>query len=121
MAADVLRLLNMQFYAHHGLLPQEEALGQRYAVDLEIHLDTGPAGRADDLALTVDYPALYRIVEDVVVHRRFKLLESLAEHIATEIGQAFPPIDLTVRVRKLHPPVPAHFDGVEVEIRRSYG
>ena len=36
------------------------------------------------------------------------------------VGQRFAPIDLVVRVRKPNPPVAAHFDGIEIEIHRTY-
>ncbi len=120
MPADVLRLRNMRFYAHHGVVPEENTLGQWFAVDLEIHMDLGPAGRSDDVGQTLDYPRLYRLVEAVVTQRRYKLVEALAEQIAQAVGQAFAPIDVTVRVRKPHPPLAAQFDGLEVEIRRQY-
>jgi 7,8-dihydroneopterin aldolase/epimerase/oxygenase len=120
MATDALRLLNMRFHAHHGLLPEENALGQWYAVDLEVHMDLGPAGRTDDVDRTLDYPSLYRVVEEVVTRRQFKLVEALAERIAEAVGRQFAPIEVTVRVRKPHPPVAANFDGLEVEIRRQY-
>jgi 7,8-dihydroneopterin aldolase/epimerase/oxygenase len=121
MPADVLRLRNMQFYAHHGLFAEEETLGQRFAVDVEVHGDLSQAGWSDEVAHTVDYPRLYAVVEKTVTGERFKLVEALAEHIAAAVGQAFAPVDVTVRVRKPHPPVAAHFDGLEVEIRRQYG
>lgn len=120
MPRDALRLLNMQFYAHHGLFPEENALGQRFAVDVEMHADLSAAGRSDAVADTVDYTAVYALVEQVVTGQRFRLVEALAEHIARAIGETFAPVDLTVRVRKPHPPVAGHLDGLEVEIRRSY-
>ena len=48
-------------------------------------------------------------------------LEALAEAVAAAIGARFAPIELVVRVRKPDPPVAAQFDGVEVEIHRTYG
>ena len=118
---DVLRLQNLRFYGYHGLFAEENQLGQRFEVDIEVHRDLGPAGRSDDLTLTVDYPSLIKVVEGVVTGRPYRLLEGLAEAIAAQIGAAFGPIELTVRVRKPDPPVPGHFDGVEVEIHRTYG
>jgi len=120
MPPDVLRLRNMRFFAYHGLFPQEGELGQRFEVDLEIHRDFAAAGRSDQVEDTIDYQRVYQLVEEVVTRRRFKLVEALAEHLAQAVGQALAPVRLTVRVRKPHPPVAAHFDGVEVELQRSY-
>ena len=121
MPTDVLRLRNMHFFARHGLFPAENELGQRFEVDLELRLDLSRAGRSDNPSHTIDYPKAYALVEQVVTQRQFKLVEALAEQIAISLGQAFAPLDLTVRVRKPHPPLAAHFDGIEVELQRSYG
>lgn len=120
MPVDVLRLRNLRFYAYHGLYAAENELGQRYEVDLEIRRDLGPAGRADDLQLTVDYPRVISLIEAVVTGRRFRLVEALAEAIAARVGQECGPMELLVRVRKPSPPVAVQFDGIEVEICRTY-
>ena len=120
MPLDILRLRNMRFFAHHGLFPEENQLGQRFEVDLEVRGDFSAAGREDDLTQTIDYPRIYALVEEVVTQQRFKLVEALAEQIALKIGETFAPVDLTVRVRKPHPPLDAHFDGIEIEIHRTY-
>lgn len=120
MSPDVLRLRNMRFFAYHGFFPQEGELGQRFEVDLDLFGDFSAAGRSDDLQDALDYPRLYRLVEEVITQQRFKLVEALAEHIAQAVGRQFAPIRLTVRVRKPHPPVAAHFDGIEVELHRVY-
>lgn len=118
--SDVLRLRNMRFYGRHGVLPEEEVLGQRFEVDVEIHLDLRVAGRSDELQDAIDYAAVYDIVRGIVIGERFGLLEALAERIAVRIHEVFRPPEIAVRVRKPHPPVPGDFDGVEVEIKRRY-
>ena len=118
MGADRLRMRNMRFFARHGLFPAENELGQHFEVDLELHLDLSRAGRSDNPAHTIDYPKVYALVEEVVLQRQFKLVEALAQHIADTVGKSFAPLNLTVRVRKPHPPLPAHFDGIEVELHR---
>ncbi len=120
MSADVLRLRNMRFFAYHGLFPQEGELGQRFEVDLELCGDFSAAGQSDELQHALDYPRIYQLVEEVVTQQRFKLVEALAERIAQAVGREFAPIRLVVRVRKPHPPVAAHFDGIEVELHRAY-
>ena len=117
---DVLRLRNMRFYGRHGVLPEEEALGQRFEVDVELHLDLRPAGQSDELHGSVDYAAVYSLVSGIVTQERFHLLEALAERLATRIHEEFGPPEIAVRVRKPHPPVPGDFDGVEVEINRRF-
>ncbi len=120
MSSDILRLRNMRFFAHHGLFAAEKELGQHFEVDLELRGDFSAAGRDDSPDQSLDYPQVYEIVRQVVTQQHFKLVEALAEHIARAVGENFAPIEITVRVRKPNPPLEAHFDGIEVELRRCY-
>ena len=120
MAPDLLRIRNMRFFAYHGLLPKEGELGQEFEVDVDIHGDLSRAGQDDDPSLMVDYTRVLGLVEEVVTKRRFGLIEAVAEAVAAAVGKAVAPVKLTVRVRKPSPPVDAIFDGVEVEITRSF-
>ena len=120
MPNDALRLHNMRFFAYHGLFPEETALGQRYEVDVELYGDFRQAGRSDDIDAAINYPEVYSLVAAVVTGEPCKLVEALAERIAEQVGTHCAPVELVVRVRKPNPPVAAHFDGIEVEIHRSY-
>lgn len=118
--ADCLRVRNMVFHGYHGLLPEEARLGQRFEVDVELRLDLAPAGGSDDPERTVDYASVYRVVEGIVAGpRRYQLVEAVAEAVASAVANRFALVEsIRVRVRKPHPPVPGHFDGLEVEIER---
>ena len=119
---DRILVQRIAVFAHHGVLPEETRLGQRFYVSLDCRLDLGDAGRSDDVARTVSYADLAAIVVDLATHRRFDLIEALAETIAAEILRRFERIvSLTVRVDKPSAPVPAIIDGVAVEIVRARG
>jgi len=120
MSPDCLRLQNLRFYGYHGLFPEEGRLGQQFEVDVELYRDLAAAGASDNPADTIDYTAVLDLVEKVVTGDRCQLVEAVAERIAHAIGTEFGPLELVVRVRKPNPPVATQFDGVEVEIRRSY-
>ena len=118
---DRLRLMNLVFHAYHGLLPEEERLGQRFEVDVELLLDLAAAGRADEPQLTVDYTDVLALVGQIVTQRRFGLVEALAEALAEGIRQRFSTLEgVIIRVRKPNPPVATTFDGLEVEIERRW-
>lgn len=109
-------------YARHGLLPEEEAIGQRFYVSLVAGVDTRAAGRSDDMADSVSYADMAHIAVEVGTERRFRLIEALAETIAGEILRRLPRVEtIRVRVDKPSAPVAAIIDGVSVEIERSRG
>jgi dihydroneopterin aldolase len=62
---------------------------------------------------------VYRAVKRIVEEERFALIETLAETIATHIGQHFAPASVRVCVRKPHAPLKGVLDHVAVEIERT--
>lgn len=120
MNTDKIQLVGMVFYGHHGVDPIEQELGQRFIVDVDVHLDLQPAGISDDVRDTINYARIYRLVKAIVEGPSRKLLENLAEVIAqgilTELNVG------TVRVKVKKPEVPMKgsiLDYASVEIFRS--
>jgi dihydroneopterin aldolase len=117
---DRIRLMGMRFAGHLGVSADERAEPQALEVDLEVEADLSRAGRSDDLADTVDYGPLVALVRARVEERSYRLLEALAQDIASGALDAAPASSaVTVRVRKLAVPLDADIDHAEVEIRRS--
>jgi len=118
MGHDLIRLCNMQFYGRHGVNPEEQVLGQRFEVDVDLQVDTRPAALQDDLHLTINYAQVYRAVQQIVEQERFALIETLAETIAMHIGRQFAPESVRVCIRKPHAPIKGVLDYVAVDIVR---
>lgn len=116
---DKIILEGLEFYGYHGVLPEEQSLGQRFIVDLELYLDLRPAGISDDPDLTVNYARVFELVESIVGGRPYRLIESVAEAIASAVLEHFPVKELMVRVKKPQAPVPGKFTWMAVEIRRK--
>ncbi|MDF2721534.1 MAG: hypothetical protein K0Q59_1209 [Paenibacillus sp.] len=117
---DKMHLSRMQFYGYHGVFPEENKLGQRFYIDLVLSLDLSEAGQTDELDKTVNYAELYERVKRIVEGKPFRLLEALAENIASDVLDQYTIVnDVTVRVIKPHPPFDIHFDGVTIEIVRK--
>ncbi|AWB42839.1 dihydroneopterin aldolase [Paenibacillus sp. CAA11] len=117
---DKMRISRMEYYGYHGVFEEERKLGARYYVDLELQLDLREAGKNDDLSKTVNYAEIHETVKEAVEKTSFKLIEALAEHIASVVLDTYTVIDaLTVKVTKPHPPFDIHFEGVTVELFRT--
>jgi dihydroneopterin aldolase len=117
---DKMTLKGMQFFGYHGVIPEENKLGQRFYVELELCMDLQAAAESDDLALTVNYAELHALTKSVAEGSPFQLIEALAGHIASRVLDNYTIInEVTVRVTKPHPPFDIHFDGVTVELRRK--
>lgn len=117
---DKMTLSGMQFFGYHGVFPEENKLGQRFGVDLQLTLDLSGAAATDDLEYTVNYAEVHALVKQIVEGKPFKLIEALAGDIATKVLGAYTMVhEVTVRVTKPNPPFDVHFDGVTIELRRG--
>ena len=96
----------MRFHALHGLLPQEKVVGNDYEVDLDLTLsEYDEAVVSDDISGTVDYSAVYKIVEKVMDNPQ-KLIERVGYMILEAVFSDFPKVEqATVAVSKLMPPI----------------
>ncbi len=117
---DKITISSLECYGYHGVFAEENRLGQRYMVDLEMRLDLSKAGGADDLEATIDYATVVQKIKAIVEGESVKLIERLAEQIAARLLVDYPLLDaVQVRVSKPTPPVAAHFSGVAVQIERE--
>ena len=119
MGHDTIHLRNMQFYAFHGVNPEEKILGQRFEVDVALSVDSRSAGLSDDLRQTINYAQVYKVVKRIVEEERFDLIEALAETLATQIGKQFGPDSVRICVRKPHVSLKGSvLDYVAIDIER---
>lgn len=114
--SHVIRIRNAVFYAYHGVMADEQNLGGKFEIDIDMHGDFSEAARTDSLKDTVDYERVYSYIGSTVLSKKYYLLEALARVIARGVLDEFPPVSfVTVRIRKPHPPVRGVVDYVEVE------
>ena len=116
--SDRLFLTGMTFFARHGVLEEEQRLGQRFVVDLEVGIDGRAAAATDDPARCVDYAVLYGVVEETVRGGPHRLIETVAERVAEAVLSRFPVAYARVRVAKPQAPLPGVFREAAVEIER---
>jgi len=120
MSNDVIRIKNAQIYAYHGVATDEQNLGGKFEVDVDIHCDLSKAKTSDSLNQTIDYEAVYSVILKTVTAKKYHLLEALANAIAGNLLANFLMMNaLTVRIRKPHPPVKGVVDYVEVEVTKE--
>jgi dihydroneopterin aldolase len=109
-------LRGLEGYGHHGDLPAERALGGHFSIDLELITDTRRVAKTDALDGAVNYVTIEALARRILEGRRYRLLETLAERLATDILKQAGVLAVTVRVTK-RPPLP-HLRAFTVEITR---
>lgn len=117
-----IHLRGMIFYGRHGHHPEENALGQRFIVDLSLDLDMADAAARDELAATVNYAAVYSQCKDIVEGSPVRLIETLADRLLRAVLERHPRVTRArVEVRKPSVPIAGALDHVAVEASRSRG
>ncbi len=112
-----IRMKNCAFFARHGLLAEEEALGQRFYVDAQLEVEAVAALEEDSIEATVDYGVAFTEIERIITGRRRFLIEALALDVAKALCGKFPQITRAeITVRKPNAPVPGVLDHVEVTV-----
>ncbi|EHL95871.1 dihydroneopterin aldolase [Lentilactobacillus parafarraginis] len=112
-----IRIKNMAFHSHIGVLPEEKKVGQTVQIDLDVVVNAVP--KEDALSSTVSYGNFYPVIKEIIDQSRADLIETLAQQVILAIKNIDDRIQtVTVRVRKLNLPVDGVFDHVEIEMKQ---
>jgi 7,8-dihydroneopterin aldolase/epimerase/oxygenase len=112
-----IRMKNCAFFARHGVLDEEETLGQRFYVDAVLTVEPATALETDSIESTVDYGVAFKVIERIVTGERRYLIEALALEVAKTLAERFPQIRRSeITVRKPNAPVAGVLDHVEVTV-----
>jgi 7,8-dihydroneopterin aldolase/epimerase/oxygenase len=118
--ADLILLEGVQIPAALGVTAAERRMRRPVLIDAALERDLRSAGRSDRIGTTIDYKDVYDAIEAIAAGQDHRLVEALAERIATALLARFEVDAVVVSVRKSKP-----FAGVlehaGVRIRRERG
>ncbi len=106
----------LRLRACHGVMDQERRVGAEFLVTVRVHYNIIKTLESDDVADTVNYAEVCRLVEQEMAQP-----SSLLEHVAGRIGQAifnrYPQATaIDLKLTKENPPMGAHCGGAGVEV-----
>ena len=117
---SVIRIRNAVFYAYHGAMQDEQNLGGKFELDVDMFCDLSAAAESDSLKRTVDYEKVYAFIREMVLAKKYYLLEALGNALGKGLIKEFHNIELVrIRIRKPHPPVKGVVDFVEIEVTQK--
>ena len=117
MTENIIRIKKASFYAYHGVLSEEQSVGGKFEADVDIHTDFSEAASTDSLKLTINYHQVYQYINQLVLEKKYRLIETLANNIAEALLEKYSGIKkVAVRIRKNNPPLGGVVDCVEVEV-----
>ncbi len=101
-------------YAYHGVLPQEQKVGNYFKVEVTIYTDFSRALSSDSLNDTVNYAKICQVIQEEMAIPA-NLLEHVAGRIITSLQSHFPQIEGgRLVVTKEKPPIPGEVSNVSV-------
>lgn len=113
----IIRLKDADFFAYHGVFPEEKTNGNTFRVNVSVELPDDIAGcSTDSINDTLNYQNLYDIIANEMATPS-DLLENVAMRIKKAILAQFPIVtNLRVTVAKKNPPLGGNVAWAEVEI-----
>ncbi|MDR2647559.1 MAG: dihydropteroate synthase [Oscillospiraceae bacterium] len=116
---DQMHISGLEFYAFHGVLPEERSLGQRFVLDMILWIDLREACEADDLRRTVNYADVLKTVETVFLQQSCMLIEHAAQSVAAAVLRDYAPVErLRITLHKPNAPVKNHTADIAITINR---
>lgn len=118
---DTIHIKKLEVFARHGVLPEENILGQKFLISASLYCDTAKAGRTDSLKDSVNYAKVAALLVSSATEQVFKLIERLAWHLAKSVLIAFPAVrGIDLEIEKPWAPVMLPLQTVSVKISRQW-
>ena len=118
---DKIKIQNLEVFAHHGVFPEENVLGQKFIVTAILYTDTRIAGRTDELTASIHYGEISQQIEKFLTEHTFKLLECAAESLAETLLLHTDGLrKIRLEIKKPWAPVGLPLETVSVEIERGW-
>ena len=109
-------LKDLKFRAFHGVMPQEQSVGNEFMVNVKVYYPFEDAICSDSLAGTISYAEIYEVIRGQMAIPS-ALLEHVAGRIRNAIVERFPEITSgVVTIEKMNPPITGFYGSAAVEI-----
>lgn len=118
---DEIRIRRLEVFAHHGVFPAENQLGQKFVVSAALGADLRRAGLTDELEHSLDYGAVCADIQRFLTGHTFKLLETAAEQLAAHLLRTLPPLkSVRLEIEKPWAPIGLPLETASVSIARGW-
>lgn len=118
---DTIKIKNLEIFASHGVLSEENKLGQKFLVSAEMYTDFSEAVQSDNLSLSVDYGDVCKEIKRYMTDNTFKLIETAARGLAENLLDKFSAVKgVVIEVQKPWAPINMSLETVSVMTERKW-
>ncbi len=117
---DKVKIQNLEVYCNHGVFKEENILGQKFLVSVNLHTDTREAGKLDDLTKSIHYGDVCHFITSFMKENTYMLIEAAAEHLAEKLLLEYENlVKIELEIRKPWAPIGLPLESVSVDITRA--
>lgn len=73
---DHIQIKELEVFANHGVLKQENELGQKFVVSVDLTVDTSKAAESDDIEDAVNYVEVAELIHSETKRNTFQLIRA---------------------------------------------
>lgn len=118
---DKINIKGLEVFANHGVLSEENVLGQKFIVNISLYVDTRLAGITDDLNMSISYALVCEFITKFMKDNTFKLIEAVAENLAAALLCEYKGLHkVDLEIEKPWAPIGLPLKNVSVQIERSW-
>jgi dihydroneopterin aldolase len=116
MARDQIVIEKLELWSNLGVPEAERATPQRLTLTVILEPTRGIQELRDDVARTIDYAIVAKSLQEVARSRPRRLLETLAEELATHVMSRYPVLATEIHLQKYILP---DAEAVTIRVRRE--
>ena len=122
---DKIKIKNLEVFAHHGVLNEENILGQKFIISVTMYINIQKAGKSDELQYSINYAEAAQFITEYMQKNTHRLLETVAENLSKELlvhftGKQVELKQVKLKIKKPWAPVLLPLETVAVEVKRKW-
>lgn len=118
---DQIRISDLEVFGYHGVLKEENALGQKFLVSAWLSVDVTDAAAEDEITKSINYASVCKEIEAYLKNHTFKLIETMADRLAKYLLKKYERIEkIKVEIKKPWAPILMTLDTVSVTVERGW-
>jgi dihydroneopterin aldolase/2-amino-4-hydroxy-6-hydroxymethyldihydropteridine diphosphokinase len=117
---DKISLSNIHVFAYHGVFPEEQKLGQKFIISVDLYADLTKICNSDTITDGFCYGEITKKITTFCSSNRFNTLEGLSHALGKYLFFTNKIINnVIIKIEKPNAPINCHIDSVSVEIHRT--
>lgn len=97
---DYIEIKDLAVFAYHGVMPEENVVGQKFLASARLYFDMTNAGRSDDVEETINYASICETIKKYIEGNTYNLIETVAVKLADHIllkNKQLSRVDITIK------------------------